>query len=275
MSRATNILAGAALVALGFAGSATAATITLTPVVTSYWADAGNVGGPSDPIPANNAAAGAYRVDIKVQATPDATDQTAGNNGFGNVAFDVNLPAGGHLSDLAGWNAIIPSVRTAGDGSRYTDPITNAVVTAGSTSNLQRAALWTDNGDIGASTTDLKFIYVDVGQLTAFNTGDPRATVATPAQNSNVTTTNGLPMTLGSLILQYDGTGTQNLGLSFGTGEGYSMHNNTTTLHGPVSTAGATLGTVSFGGSVGTTPEPGTLALLAFAAIPAMRRRRA
>jgi len=284
MSRATKILAGAAAVALGLVGSVKASTLTITPTVTAYWASDASIGNPSEPIVKINGAypkAGAYRIDYAVASTLTGAENTAGFTGLGNLAFDINGAggAGGKIQDVGGgWLAAIPSVRTAGDGARYVDPITNATVPAGgagNNSNLQRVPLFTDDSDIGASTTDLKFIYADVGQLTAFSASDPRVTATTPNQNSFLTQASGNPMYFGTIIVHYDGTAPAGtpapLGVGFGTGEGYSLHNNTTTLHGPVTTVGASGTSVLFG----TVPEPTGLALLSLGAVAALRRRRA
>jgi len=279
MSRATKILAGAAAVALGVIGSAKAATLTITPVVVNYWASDANIGVlPSEPIPQNNAAAGAYRVNFLVSSTMNAADSAAGFTGLGNLAFDVNGVGGaaGKVQDaFGGWVGINPSVRTAGDGARYTDPIDGSVHTAGSALAAGRVSTFTDDSDIGASTTDLKFVYVDVGQLTPFSASDPRVTATSPSQNSFLTQAAGNPLLVGSIVVHYDGTNPPGVAspvsVSYGTGEGYSLHNNTTTAHGPVTIAGATGGTVFFG----TVPEPTSLAFLALGGLMAARRRRA
>jgi len=281
MSHVKKILAGAAMLALGFSSAASAAVVTLTPVVTAYWASDANVGNASEAIPAGNGAAGAYRVDFQLATALSQADITAGMTGFGNIAFTIGMPGtpAGHLTDaFGGYVPIVPSVRTAGDGARFTDTITGALVTSGSALNGGRVALMTDNSDSGSSTSDFKFIYADLGQLTAFAAGDPRITASTSSQNANLNQVyNGntltTSLTLGSVVVHFDGSsvpGGVKLPVSFGTGEGYSLHNNTTTLHGPVLT-NAVLGSVTFG----TVPEPTSLALLAVGAIAGVRRRRA
>jgi len=287
MSQIKNILAAAAIAAVGFIGTAKAATVTLTPVVTGYYPDSSGIGvTPPLAAPAGNALAGIYQVELRLAVSLSPTDTANGFTGFGNTAFNVGLPAL-HLSnpvDAPGWFAYKPTVRTAGDGAKYTDPIDSSVHSSpASFSGLANAPLWDSNDDIGPSGSDLQFIFVDVGQNTAFGASDPRQTVGESnspgTQNANLTNILNNPISLGKLFVSFDGSAagaTLNLNTN-SPNEGFSLHNNTTKLNTTATgLPGQTmsLGSVAFG-VTGTVPEPTSLAFLAVGGLMAARRRRA
>jgi len=275
-----NILAAAALSAAAFVGTAKAAVVTVTPVAVGYWANEASFGGgdPAGAVPAGQGQAGVYQVALQVSTVLSAADTAANFTGFGNVAFDINKNAFVAASPTFGsYFAIVPNGLANGNKVSYTDAFGTAHTDgAGIGANVN---FLSTNADLGTSTSDQKFVTIDVG-AGQFAAGDPRLNITQTNQNSHMTTLLGQPTTLASLFVDYTGNGTPAQGgllsLALGLpGEGFSLHNNTTgsnVVQVPGAGQTLTLNSLSFG----TVPEPTSLAVLGLGAMGiAGRRRRA
>jgi hypothetical protein len=259
-------------------GSAKAAVVNVTPKAVGYWANEASFGGgdPASAPSADRKEPGVYQISLLVDTVLSAADTAAGFTGFGNVAFDVNKNAFVAASPtFASYFGIVPNGLANGNKVSYTDAF-GAPHTAGAGIGANVNFLST-NADLGTSTSDQKFVTIDVG-AGQFAAADPRLNITQTNQNTNMTTLLGQPTTLATLFVDYTGNGTPAQGgllsLALGLpGEGFSLHNNTTGSNiVQVPGAGQTLnlGSLSFG----TVPEPTSLAVLGLGGLAVAGRRR-
>ncbi|HEX3358340.1 MAG TPA: PEP-CTERM sorting domain-containing protein [Tepidisphaeraceae bacterium] len=296
-----SILAAAVVGALAVAGVAQAATITVTPVVSGYWASEAafnndvNNGTRSSfsPIPAGNSAAGVYEVSFAIGTSLSAADTAAGFTGFGNLFFDAigqgasALPA--HLTAESTFGSSISDFGVKYNNAftkfQYTDPITGLAVTGGTGQAAGNPFFAVqDQGTVG----DYKGYKADLG-TGVYASGDPRLNVTQSNQNATLTGVGssasgqinlGNPLKVLDLYVVFDGSpaGTTLTPSANPATEGFGLHNNTTglTTFFPAGTAGQSfvLNPLVFG-ATGTVPEPASLSLLALGGLMAVRRRRA
>jgi len=287
MSRSKSILAAAVVGAVAFAGAAQAATVTVTPVVTRYYANDVDFGaGTASAVPSGNTKAGIYEVAYRIGVALSAADSAAGFNGLGNIFFDANQGASGlpaKLTPVAGFTApadlgVKTNSLTAPTRFKYTDPILGVDYQNGGAgvTNTQLFNVF-DNGALD----DYKGISVELGNG-VYTANDPRLNMFQSSQNSVLTNTApGAPFLLGSplasteMFVKYDGTGPATLQPFMApVTEGFGLHNNTTgqITFFPVGAPGQTvvLNPVLF-----SVPEPGSLGLLGLGSLVGLRRRRA
>jgi len=290
MSRTKQLLSAAVLGATAFAGAAQAATVTITPVVTRYFPNETALGSATpSAIPANNGQAGIYEVAFAVSTSLAAADTSAGFTGFGNAFFDAiaqgqsALPA--HLTPTSFGltvNDLATKYNATGTRFVYTDPITGNNIGGGSGGATPGTPLVTvlDNGAAG----DLKSFSMAFG-TGVYGAADPRLNATQSSQNQALTDTGptgaftlGNPLKMFEILVNFDGTASTALTPSANpANEGFGLHNNTTglTTFFAAGTPGQNYVLQPLNFTVGTIPEPTSLAFLAVGGLVAGRRRRA
>jgi len=294
MSRSKSLLAAAVLGTVAFAGASQAATVTITPVVSRYFANQTDaLAATASPSTANNRKPGIYEIAYKVSTALTATDTTAGFSGFGNVFFDA-IPQGAatlptHLSINSDFGSNIVDLgmkyNNAFTRFTYNDPITGAQITngAGTAANNN---LYATVGDLGTA-GDYKSLVAEISAAANTSGSDPRSTATQSSQPSAYTNTpfgsatagdNGLignPPTIFTMYVNFDGLATTTLqGSANPATEGFGLRNNTTggTTFFPAGTPSQSL---VISPLVLTVPEPTSLGLLGLGSLVALRRRRA
>jgi len=256
-----KLLLAGLIAALGMASSVQAAVVSIKPkLIGVFDKDFNPVDGLTiDPyvgvsgLPA--VAGGKYIAQIDVLMT--INDLTAGQIGFGNAAFNMNL--GGGLkanADIPGWSADPTQVDNNG------------------TLPQGLVAKWADNVDAGADGTDLQGIIIGTSprnfSTATGNNADPRRTLGQAPWNNGDFSYNEDGEYAGSVYVEIDAVAglTGALELLATGGSIYDADAN-------LSTAGttATGGALSF--AVTPIPEPSTLALLGLGgALLALARKR-
>jgi hypothetical protein len=165
----------------------------------------------------------------------------AGEDGFGNVGFNINFGPG--LSDFgdSNWQADNPTVDSNGP------------------SPLGNVPLYGQNGDFGGSATDEQGILVSMATGAFTNAVDPRRTVGEAGGQRGL---------LGSVFVRWDGIGPAVL-----TIDGAQFSAKLTT--GAFADVGqtSTITPLNFGGGP-IVPEPSTLAMAGLSLIGLVLRRR-
>lgn len=241
-----KLLLAGLIAAFGLAGSAQAAVVNIKPkLVGVFNADFS----PVDPAAivsqdvsgvVLNPGSGKYLAQIDVVMT--ISDLQAGQGGFGNAAFNINLGGGLRQSaDVPGWGADTSTVDSNGSLPQGVVP------------------KWADNGDFGSSGTDLQGIIIGTAPkqfstATGANT-DPRKSLGVAPFNNTAANPHDDGEYAGSVFVEFDGVaGTAALfDLLADGGSVYDDAGNLTTD-----------GTTGAGGSVSfsVVPEPSALALL-------------
>jgi len=196
MSRTKSLLAAAVIGAAGFATAAQAATVTITPVVSRYFANQANsLTGTSSSYNASKPPAGIYEIAYKVQTVLSAADTTAGFTGLGNLFFDA-IPQGAatlptHLSVNGDFGPAVYDLgmkyNNAGTRFTYSDPVTGAQVTNGS-GLAAGNSLYSTVADLGTA-GDFKSLSVEVVGSGVLAGTDPRFNVTQSSQNATYTST--------------------------------------------------------------------------------------
>jgi len=244
MSNIKKAIAGVVLGVLLPVASASAAVITLT---TSYRGfNASNANGAAssftgtDPTANPQNGAGFHRIRVSMSTTGAAAGEDVDNFGV-----DVNL--GGGLTLARGWLANNPLV--------FPDP----------EDPTQFYTSWAQNEDTNAS--DLKGIAIRQDKAKAVE-----------RQMTEPGSPLGSPVSLGEFVVQWDGTTATSISPAFiqnlvqlfvGNENGTAATSRTATT-----TTGDPIATTGFVFTPSVVPEPASLSLLGFAALPLLRRRR-
>lgn len=255
-----KLLLAGLIAALGMASSVQAAVVSIKPkLIAVFNADFSPVDGVAiDPyggvtLPSNGA-----KYIAQVDVLMSINDLTAGQVGFGNAAFNINL--GGALkgnADIPGWGA---------------DP---TQVDSNGTLPQGLVAKWADNVDAGADGTDLQGIIIGTSprnfSTATGNNSDPRRTLGVAPWNNGDFSYNEDGEYAGSVYVEIDGGAAGASGMLDLVATGGSIYDADANL----STAGTTAsgGALSF--TVTPIPEPSTLALLGLGgALLALARKR-
>jgi len=283
MSHRKFIVAGLVAGAVGIAGAAKAAVVTITPTVVAYFANqtALDNASPTATVPPGNNQAGIYEVRYNIGAALSPTDTANGFSGLGAVYLKDTgtLPAqlsvnttvsGAPRSDLA--------LRSNATFVRYalTDAFGTTTTVGSGGSGVFATPVW-NISDLAGQGAAVELPVVAGGYT---NAADGRRTVAQSSQSPLITSLDGLPTGAFDVFINFTGVGSATLQPTAPSGAyGFALIKNNDAQQGTFFPPGSTgqtysLGSVSFVAG-GTVPEPASLALIALGSLGFISRRRA
>ena len=277
MKNSSKILAAALLGAVAMAGAAKAATVTITPVVVSYYTDADSGLATPLPAPANNGLAGTYQIDFVLSTSLSAADTAAGDVGFGNADFNVAFTGGATDSPIVpGYAGDGPVLARKNTATTWTKISGNFGSVGSAATPTSTANLFNTNADAGSDSTDLKDIQLLVNTASMLAT-DLRKGISQSSQDPLLTTYGQNPYDFGEIFVHFNGVGQASVGGAVVNTavQGFSLLSSTNSYDGPKTGAGQTFSLPALTFTAGTVPEPTSLTLLALGGLVGIRRRRA
>lgn len=235
-----------ATVAIGGVSRAHAAVLNVTAAVTQMTDYQATTGSTTDHVAINTALATSAPHDYKITYSIQVADLTGDEMGFGNLALNINLPAGLTRSTVPAHRNYLPSGATA---NQFGSP----------------AQIFSIDADQGTDPTDLQGIVVSLGS--GINPHDTSADDGD--RNYQLAAINDGFVPIGSLWVSYSGGIRTTLVPDFY--EWSVSVGNPTTLVKVGSDNISPMSQFTIGGFM---PEPGSLALLGAAALPLIARRR-